>query len=876
MPEQIFPLRHRWQPKINDISTRPISFAFLAGVGRSDRQRDSTNKTKGRFVKVKTKIAAAIVFLFTLQGISLAQFAYDTLYSAPAGPGVTYTRLYAPSVPYNVSVLEIDLKNPYVRIETVKGGDVLTRLETVSSMASRNSYSGHTVVGAVNGDLYGTVPINVQVEKGEMLLRPSKASTIGFDSTNDVSMSIVAYSGTLLAGDSSYSIDGINEVRKTTELVLYNSYMGASTGTNQYGTEAAVHPLKGWLVNDSVECVVDSVVQGVGNMTIAKGGAVLSGHGTASTFLINNVHVGDTVKVAISLLPSLSKLTEMMGGYPRIVYNGTNYAATGAAQEGAPDPLNPNPRTGIGFSADSSKLFLVTLDGRNAPLTLGMTLDQFADLMIQLGVYNGMNLDGGGSTTMIVQNSVANYIPGERTVSNGILVVSDAPSDGVVHSIRVLPTNPTKNFTPYKMIRVFEGDSVALQTSGFDKYYAPLQIDQSKVGLTVDPRLGRVNSEGYFVAGTQHDSGYVYSTYDSLVDSEFVVVKTLRRISVSPANATTDTERPVLFSAKGFDSDGMEQSLVAQSLEWTVSDTTIGTVDSSGTFKGRLQGTTYVIASYEGLKDSAEVTVQLGRGFEGIDSLQSLSGWSVSMSNVDTLNTRVTVSDSISSVGGKSLRIDYKFKFNGNPAYVYLNRDITLPGVPDSLWIDLRSDYMGEIVAYNITDGIGHQYTLSSKVAKDSTGFTALSARVSSLSSAMVFPITLNQIGVVLAGGSRRYTDSTYAGTIYIDNLRLSYPEEPTGVRQIEGTPGNFKLLQNYPNPFNPTTTIVFNVQGSGFVSLKVYDVLGREVATLVKGRESAGEHTVIFDASKLSSGVYFYRLNAGTYTATRKMLMIK
>lgn len=825
---------------------------------------------------MKTRTITAFTLFFALQGISAAQITYDTLYSAPVGPGVTYTRLYAPSVPYNVSVLEVDLKNPYVRIETVKGGDVLTGLETVSSMAARNNYSGHTVVGAVNGDLYGSVPINTQVEKGEILLRPSHESTIGFDTSNNISMSIVSYSGTLAAGDSSYSIGGINEARNTNELVLYNDFMGSSTGTNQYGTEAAVHPVASWVVNDTVECVVDSVVQGVGNMKIASGGAVLSGHGTASTFLVDNVHAGDAVKIFLSLSPSLRRLTEMMGGYPRIVYNGTNYAATGTAQEGAPDPLNPNPRTGIGFSADSSKLFLVTLDGRNSPLTLGMTLDQFADLMIQLGVYNGMNLDGGGSTTMVVQDSVVNYIPAERAVSNGIMVVSSAPSDGIVRSIRVLPVNPSKSFTTYKMIRIFEGDSAALQTSGLDKYCAPLAIDQSKVRMTVDPKLGRINSSGYFIAGTQHDSGYVYVSYDSLVDSEFVVVKTLAAISVSPTNAVTDTVRPIIFGAKGFDTDGAKQPLSMQSLNWTTSDPVIGTVDTTGTFKGKANGTTYVIASYEGLKDSVMVTVQVGKGFAEIDSLQSLNGWNVSYLNVDTSLTRVSIADSISSIGTKSLRIDYKFKFNGSPDYVYLNGNITLPGVPDSLWIDLRADHITHMVTYIITDATGRRYTLSSGVASDSTKFTPLSAKLSSLSSAIVFPVTLNQVGILLGGGTRRIYDSTYVGTIYIDNLRLSYPDHVTGIRQVSGTPRNFKLFQNYPNPFNPTTEISYELPAVSHVTLKIYDVLGREVATLVDARQAQGIHTVTFDAGRLSTGVYFYRIRAGSYTSTKKMLMLK
>jgi hypothetical protein len=88
--------------------------------------------------------------------------------------------------------------------------------------------------------------------------------------------------------------------------------------------------------------------------------------------------------------------------------------------------------------------------------------------------------------------------------------------------------------------------------------------------------------------------------------------------------------------------------------------------------------------------------------------------------------------------------------------------------------------------------------------------------------------------------------------------------------------PIRFSLSQNYPNPFNPSTHIPYSVRGSGFVSLKVYDVLGREVATLVNEVKPPGEYSVVFDGTNLPSGVYFYRLTAGGFTETRRMIVIR
>jgi hypothetical protein len=83
-------------------------------------------------------------------------------------------------------------------------------------------------------------------------------------------------------------------------------------------------------------------------------------------------------------------------------------------------------------------------------------------------------------------------------------------------------------------------------------------------------------------------------------------------------------------------------------------------------------------------------------------------------------------------------------------------------------------------------------------------------------------------------------------------------------------------LLQNYPNPFNPTTTIDFDVASECQVRIDVSDVLGRTVATLVNGSQRAGRHSVVFDASGLPSGAYFYRMLAGTAIAVRKLAIVR
>lgn len=92
---------------------------------------------------------------------------------------------------------------------------------------------------------------------------------------------------------------------------------------------------------------------------------------------------------------------------------------------------------------------------------------------------------------------------------------------------------------------------------------------------------------------------------------------------------------------------------------------------------------------------------------------------------------------------------------------------------------------------------------------------------------------------------------------------------------QAQSSPTNFTLAQNYPNPFTPSTTIAFQLGRAAFVSLKIFDVTGREMLTLVDGQLPVGEHERTVRASALASGVYFYRLQVGDLVASKKLLIV-
>jgi len=120
----------------------------------------------------------------------------------------------------------------------------------------------------------------------------------------------------------------------------------------------------------------------------------------------------------------------------------------------------------------------------------------------------------------------------------------------------------------------------------------------------------------------------------------------------------------------------------------------------------------------------------------------------------------------------------------------------------------------------------------------------------------------------------RVYASNTYGSSSW--STQFGFKATTASGIEAEGLPKVYSLAQNYPNPFNPVTEIKFAIAKSGQVSLKVYDILGRETAVLVNENKRAGNYRIQFDASKFASGVYIYRLTAGGVVMVKKMVVLK
>ncbi len=783
--------------------------------------------------------------------------------STIVGPGVIHYEEYRAEGPWHFDVLKIDLTNPWIKLETVKANDYLFSHERTSSMASRNDAPNHRVVGAINGDFYAGdgSPIGAQISNGEIVKTDAAWQTVGFDVFNNPMIADVAFSGTAFTDTSSNPLTSVNSARLENYLILFNNFFGSSTQTNVYGTEALLNPISEWMVNDTVACIVENVVGGQGNMSIPNGKVVLSGHGTSSQF-VAGLNIGDTLRLALNMMPAPDKLNQLIGGNTRLITNGIIVGGTG----------DRHPRTAVGFDQDSTTLYLFTVDGRQPGYSVGMSYRELAEYMAEYGVYQGVNLDGGGSTTMIVRGSIANSPSdpgGERSVSNSMIVVSTAPDSPLAH----LRISPEEVFS-------VGGSSVQFSVKGFDQYYNHVNIDTTSIQWLCAPELGSITSTGLFTAAEDTISGYVYAqTNYGIKDSALVHLTKVMSIEVTPNPVILKVGENQQMNAEARDNYNNVIQLSPADFNWSVTGN-VGTISNSGLFTAGNEGSGEIIAEYDLVQGTVPVSVGVST-LVMIDDFSTVSNYSLSGVVVNLSQCNLSVDNSIFVSAPSSGKLEYSLTTGGTSA-LYLNCNIPISGTPDKIGINVYGDGKQHWLRGEFEDTDGDKFLMNFTESSPGINWSGswlflekeMSEAIPSWSNpgaTLDYPITWKRIYLVETDDGKK--DS---GVIYLDDFKVDFIS--TSVENEKVIPNKFKLEQNFPNPFNPTTKIGFVIPSGveGWTTLKVFDILGKEVAVLINEQKQPGTYEIEFSTGNLPSGVYFYRLTSGELSHTKKLMLLK
>jgi hypothetical protein len=376
---------------------------------------------------------------------------YDSVATEQVAAGVVHRRLVANQGPFTIHVVEVNLRRRDLTAAAMHAFESLRGRERTSDMVARRTNARVPVLAAINADFFNLKTgenENNQIVDGEVL-KAVPLTDSPFDSLHTIHSQFgmtcdghplidrFAFSGAVLTPPPAVAVlplDAVNFRPRGDATVLYTAAYGATPNDSAARQTAEIPFRVASRSGDTLSLQATAGAQTGGGLTIAQGNAVLSGSGAAADVvrrLAGSVASGAPLRVVLAFSPRHGRLCALVGGWPRLVVDGRSIADSVDRLEGTFPrfSVTRHPRTAVGFSRDSTTLYLITVDGRSESSS-GMSLAELAALMQSLGVAQGLNLDGGGSTTLVLRGRVVNHpsdSTGERTVGNALYITRRRP-----------------------------------------------------------------------------------------------------------------------------------------------------------------------------------------------------------------------------------------------------------------------------------------------------------------------------------------------------------------------------------------------------------------------------------------------------------------
>lgn len=759
------------------------------------------------------------------------------------GPGTLYAFYELPTRPLKIHVLEVDLTNPYVQMETCNGGAKAVGTEKPTAMWARNDAPGHEMIAAHNGDFYTTTSGEAGMSRmgmfsdGECIFNPVGQPLLVLSGDRNLYTDYVNFSATLTHNGNSTRIHTLNmhqlefdAADDSERMILYTNSYGTTTNATSGGTKVVVKPIEGefkFASNCTLACIVESVADNTGATEIPTGCAVLYGTGANATFL-QGLTAGDecTISITNSLpsYPDVTEIKEAMGGSGHFIIKNGEVVISG----------NPDihPRTFMGISQDRKTVYAVCVDGRWNE-SAGVTLDDEGRILQVLGAWDGINLDGGGSTGMVVHGVQQNHPSDgiERAVGNGILYFSNAPIDDNIASLgfepRAYNVPITARFTP--------------AIYGYNQYGVLKSRHLDGVSYTCDPEVGTIINDTVFVASEEIASGYIYASYNGITAKQYVTT------IMSPLSL--DCDSMIVDNRRGYNIQmsapigNFTYGVDAASVNWSIADASICSIED-GKVTGITNGSTTISGVSANFTGDVHITVEIPENVtQPVDTFDVAEDWTLKQS------------------GGKNLAMTpYRngciFTYTGNGsargAYFSIAGDMTTYSLPYGLRLEV-----------NPGDALVKKVTLTTITRKkervtvtffdDANGLpkntsTMLYANFNDFINAednTNYPLQFNTLRFDM-GASASGTDFT----VQVPRFEQLYGD-PSGVESVTTTSATLRL---YPNPVTAGEPVTIEAEGD--VLVEIYNINGVKVAN----HKISGTSAISTD--NLSSGIYIVKVS--------------
>ncbi|WP_460403760.1 phosphodiester glycosidase family protein [Actinophytocola sediminis] len=698
----------------------------------------------------------------------------------PVAPGVTL-RSFDRYGPDGYTATPTWLQADSLAVDLTKGTTVdylfpgqVAHGEPLSAQAERVG-----AVAAVNGDFFdinnSTAPLGVGVQSGELVQSPDSSPTwrksaaiVTPDGLGSVGE--VFFEGTVdLPGPDDLPLAGVN---KPTLAVG-----GIEAFTPLWGTYCRCRATQDAAAVTEVE-VVDHVVTAVrdqaGEGPIAANTLMLVGREDGAAALAT-LAVGDRVTVDYQARTEQGqRIHAAVNGRQLLVVNGVPQQAS------AGNNVPAAPRTAIGFSRDGRKMFLLTADGRQSAFAEGLGLDELATMMVELGAYHAVNLDGGGSTTMVarepgsatgqvenrpsdgaqrrVPNGLALFAPRGSGQPRGFWVEPVLDPDRASGSSTVAPSNPE---------RVFSGLTRRLRAAAYDETYGPAKASPR---WRAEPVHGAVDRDGVFHARRPGRTEVTVSDRNVRGEVDLTVLPRVSTVeSTQEQVALGGQGQRAAFGVVGADADGWRAPIEPADVRLTYDrDLLEITTGEDGRFTAtarKASGSTLVTIEVDGVQSVLPVTVGLEEAV--VADFADPAAWRF-------FGERATgaVAPGEGRDGGPGLRLTYDFtqSTGTRTGGALAPEGLTIPGQPKELRLWVNSTGKGEWSSLQAWDGTGQLLPAFRSDYLTGTGWQQLKFTVPA---GTAYPLTLRRFYAAETDPTR-----SYQGDVVIDQLTAMVPPE--------------------------------------------------------------------------------------------------
>lgn len=690
-------------------------------------------------------------------------------------------------------VIRVDLNNPYVSVDvmTGKGGKLTTRQST-GGMAKETG-----AVAAVNGDYFNTgaegAPIGGQVTAGTLVSTPSQLEGLyAFTLTKDRKPMIDEYSfeGKVTSEDGAeFPLAGINKTAYNPEggssnyshsnaLYIYTDAWAAKERPKNSSTT----PTEALVENG----VVTQVSEGTAlPITVPKGAYILRAHGKAAQYITEHLAVGQKVSTAYALRSKTNQQTvdpatlqTMIGGHTILVSSGkaTSFSRSTSSIGGS------RARTALGYSQDGRYVYIIAVEKNND--SDGMTLSELQSFMTKIGVWKGLNLDGGGSTTMVDRplgetstqlTFKTEYGTEQRSVVNGLGVYTSAPK-GDVKGIKISGDS-------YLLI----GQKASYSLKAYDTYYNPIEMNAGNT--TWKSSNGNVAVSGGEITAVKPGKSTLTAVSGAASAKTEVTVlggDDLTSLKAGTSNgaliAGTSLSVPVTAVTRNGDNVTVPDSALKWEFYGFKGSVAGGTLKVDSVNEGATTG--YAIARYNGFSTAIVLSKAAASSWENFENVNYPIAFTTNASGVTGTAQIVPGSGEQTS---KVLSLSYDMTAGTGKMYAYaqLNGTTgkTIPAAATSMTVDVMGDKSLNWLRAELVDNAGKTVYVDLAKVIDWTGWKKLSIDLSGQN--IAFPAKMKRLYVVNVEEGQDERAKT--GTVAFDNISFVMPSLSSDAGLPEG-----------------------------------------------------------------------------------------